>query len=65
MYILKKITLGTMSKFVLKKIVPYDDFEQVILVFRPEWLDQSQYMEQFFSERIGTEFGHGPLSRIL
>ena len=38
-----------LSKFVQKKIVPYDDFEQVILVF----------MERFFSERIWTKFGYG------
>ena len=36
------------SKFVPKKIIPYDDFEQVILVFRPEWVVQSQHMERFF-----------------
>ena len=36
------------SKFVLKKIVPYVAFEQVILVFRPEWVVQSQHMERFF-----------------
>ena len=46
-----------MSKFVPKKIVPYAAFEQVILVFRPEWLVQSQHMERFFSERIWTKFG--------
>ena len=50
-----------MSKFVPKKIVPYDDFEQVILVFRPEWVVQSQHMERFFSEQIWTKFGHGSL----
>ena len=53
--------LGTMSKFVPKKIVPYDDFEQVILVFRPEWVVQSQHMEWFFFDRIWTKFGHGSL----
>ena len=45
-----------LSKFAPKKIVPYDGFEQVILVFRPEWLVQSQHMERFFSERIWPKF---------
>ena len=44
------------SKFVPKKIVPYAAFEQVILVFRPEWVVQSQHMERFFSEQIWTKF---------
>ena len=47
-------------QFVSEKIVSYAAFEQVILVFRPESLVQSQHMERFFSERIWTKFGHGP-----
>ena len=39
-------------------MVPYADFEQVILVFRSEWVVQSQHMERFFSEQIGTKFVH-------
>ena len=43
-----------------KKNVLYAAFEQVILVFRPEWVVQSQHMERFFPELIWTKFGHGP-----
>ena len=57
-----------MSKFrpnsVPKKIVPYSDFEQVILVFRPEWVVQSQHMERFFSGANLDEIWTWPLKDL-
>ena len=58
-----------MSKFrpnsFQKKPVPYAAFEQVILVFRPEWVVQSRHVERFFSERIWTKFEHGSLEQNI
>ena len=48
------------SKFVSKKPVPYADFEQVILVFRPEWVVQSQHMERFFWSEFSPNLDMAP-----
>ena len=44
------------SRLVLKEIVPYAAFEQVI---------ESRNMEKKISERIWTKFGWGPLQIVL
>ena len=53
------------SQFVQKNIVSCDDFEQFMLVFRPEWFVQSQHMERYSSAYGVTKDGLKRLGNYL
>ena len=53
-----------MSKF-RPNLFRMKDFEQVILVFRPEWLVQSQQkLERFFQNKLGRNLDIKALIRF-
>ena len=51
-FVIIKIYLYAIHVQIRSEIVPYTDFEQVILVFKSECIVQSQHMEGFFLERV-------------